>query len=101
MAEDEAMVARMQSAFDRSQSVIKNAMFNSLAESIDRPWDGEPLTGAQKREWTMTHRDNPTLLGAQQAELSKKYHLVDPKPFSRRLVVRMNAGLAELKREGE
>ena len=101
MAEDEAMVARMQSAFSRSQTVIKNAMFNSLAETIDRPWDGTPLTGEKKREWTVMHRDHPTLLGGQQAELSKKYHLTEEKPFARRLVVRMNQGLAELKKEGE
>ena len=101
MADDAAMVARMQSAFGRAGTVLKDAMFSSLADTIDRPWDGKPLTGAQKREWTIMHRDNPTLLGALQAELGKKYHLADPKPFSRRLVTRMNAGLADLKREGE
>ena len=101
MAQDDAMVDRMQSAFSRAQVVIKNAMFNSLAETVDRPWDGTPLTGEQKREWTTRHRANPTLLGGLQAELGKKYQLTKEKPFARRLVVRMNAGLAELKREGE
>ena len=101
MADDNALVDRMQSAFSRAQGVIKNAMFNSLAETVDQPWDGTALTGAEKRDWTMRHRDNPTLLGGLQAELGKKYHLTEQKPFARRLVVRMKAGLADLKREGE
>ena len=99
MADDNALVDRMQSAFSRAQGVVKNAMFNSLAETVDQPWDGTELTGEQKREWTTRHRDNPTLLGGIQAELSKKYKLTEQKPFARRLVVRMNAGLADLRRE--
>ncbi len=112
MAEDEAAVARMQSAFTRAYTILKNAMLNSLAETVDRPWDGRELTGPESREWTMRHRNNPTLLGGLQAELSKKYHLEEaarraeeegrkPKLFARRPVVRMNAGLADLRREGE
>ena len=112
MAEDDAAVARMQSAFTRAHTILKNAMFNSLAETVDRPWDGRELTAAEASEWTRTHFDNPTLMGALQAELSKKFHLEEaartaekegrkPKLFARRPVVRMNQGLAERKREGD
>ena len=41
----------------------------------------------------------PALATAKQAEMRQRFRLTDEKPISRRLVQRINQGIAELKKE--
>lgn len=98
MPDDTSPVASMQNALDRAHEVAREMLLKSRTEVVDRPWDGRKLTAEERREWTRNILATPAMAAAKQAEMRQRYSLTDEKPVSRRLVQRINQGLAELKR---
>ena len=99
MAEDTGPVASMQAAYARAHEAARDVLLKSRTEVVDRPWDGRKLTAEERRDWTRQMLTTPALASAKQAEMRQRYGLTDEKPISRRLVQRINQGIAELKKE--
>ncbi len=82
----------------RAPEQASRTILDHRTSVVDRPWDGRELTRTERREWFANGRRNAGFFSAKNAELSARYNLTEERPFSRRLLRRIQLGLRE---EGE